>query len=80
MKRLLLLITLFIAVSPMLALAHEGGDHPTPHPTSSGTVQFPADGQTPGERSPWVAAVAATTIIGTGVAGIYIYRLIKKGI
>lgn len=80
MKQLLLLIALLIAMTPMLALAHEGEDHPTPGPTSSGTVQFPSDGQTPGERSPFVAGVAAITIIGAGAAGIYIYRLIKKGI
>lgn len=80
MKRLLLLLVLFTTLTPMLALAHEGEDHPTPRPTSSGVVQFPSDAQTPGERNPWVAGVAATTIIGAGVAGIYIYRLIKKGI
>lgn len=40
----------------------------------------PADGQTIGERNPIVAVAAAAGIILTGVAGIYIYRIIKKGL
>lgn len=80
MRRFLLLVALLIALAAAPASAHQGEDHPTPAATSSGTVQFPLDAQTPGERSPWVAGVAAVAIVGAGAAGIYIYRLIKKGI
>lgn len=79
-RRLLLLAAIFVTLTALPGLAHEGEDHPTPAPTSSGTVQFPSDAQPPGRRNPWVAAVAATTIVLAGASGIYIYRLIKKGI
>lgn len=75
---LLLVAVLTFVSAPGLALdTHE---YPAPSPLPSGRVQFPTDAQTPGERNPWIALLAATTIVLAGVAGIYIYRLIKKGI
>ena len=73
MKRLIIGVIVVLASWPVLiASVHGAGQHTPPTP--------PPDGETIGERNPIVAAAAALGIILTGVAGIYIYRIIKKGL
>lgn len=55
------------------SVAHEGETHVT-------ATYSPVDTTPVGESNPLVAALAAGGIILVGGAGIYIYRLIKKGL
>ncbi len=73
--RRLLVAAIFVLASwaPFIASAHGLNQHTQSPPP-------PADGQTIGERNPIVAIAAAVGIILTGAAGIYIYRIIKKGL
>lgn len=74
MRRLLVAVIFVLASSALFIASAQALDQHTPSPAP------PADGQTIGERNPIVAIAAAAGIILTGAAGIYIYRIIKKGL
>lgn len=65
-------LSLALAGSVFPANAHEGHTH-TPAPSVR-----PAD--PPGEQSPLVGALAGVAILVAGLAGIFIYRLIREGL
>ncbi|MGI8426657.1 MAG: hypothetical protein ACR2FO_05700 [Actinomycetota bacterium] len=55
-------------------------------PLAAKTVAFAsllmlaADGQPPGERNPLLGLLAAASIVIVLAAGIYVYRVIRKGL
>jgi hypothetical protein len=46
----------------------------------SPTTTLPPDLPPPGLQNPWIGALAIGTILVAGAAGLWIYRVIRKGL
>lgn len=69
---LVLLILLSLALFILPATSHEG------HPPSEHNP--PADPAPVGERDPVVGTLAFLSIVVAGVAGLWVYRVIRRGL
>lgn len=59
-------------------LAGEGATRGVDSPVTPPTV--PPDAKPPGEREPLIGLLAAVSIVVAAAAGIYVYRVIRKGL
>ena len=72
----IVVVALLVVVIPVASAIAQTPDHEG----HSGDDATPVPAQPPGERSPVVGVVAGVSILIVGVTGIFIYRIIRKGI